>query len=156
MAFSGAVKLGDLNDFIAPSQACVVNLAPKPKLDAVDLQVPAACVIVILASEIQRECSPLQLDTSGHCSAGRHGAVAANPEGSPRVSANTAIWRRCQSQFARLFSLQRLCDFSRDSTPRAPKHRRAAVSSPIRQDCHCINITTVPVLLRSASSAVTF
>jgi hypothetical protein len=26
MAFSGAVKIGDLNDFIAPSQACVVNL----------------------------------------------------------------------------------------------------------------------------------
>lgn len=24
--FSGAVKLGDLNDFIAPSQACVVKL----------------------------------------------------------------------------------------------------------------------------------
>jgi hypothetical protein len=24
--FSGAVKLADLNDFIAPSQACVVNL----------------------------------------------------------------------------------------------------------------------------------
>ncbi|KAL3144424.1 hypothetical protein ABBQ32_004170 [Trebouxia sp. C0010 RCD-2024] len=39
MAFSGAVKLGDLNDFIAPSQACVVNLAPNAKLDAMDLQV---------------------------------------------------------------------------------------------------------------------
>jgi hypothetical protein len=26
MAFSGAVKIGDLNDFIAPSQACVVSL----------------------------------------------------------------------------------------------------------------------------------
>ena len=25
-SFSGAVKLADLNDFIAPSQACVVNL----------------------------------------------------------------------------------------------------------------------------------
>jgi len=25
-AFSGAVKIGDLNDFIAPSQACVVSL----------------------------------------------------------------------------------------------------------------------------------
>jgi hypothetical protein len=25
-AFSGAVKIGDLNDFIAPSQACVVAL----------------------------------------------------------------------------------------------------------------------------------
>jgi hypothetical protein len=24
--FSGVVKLGDLNDFIAPSQACIVNL----------------------------------------------------------------------------------------------------------------------------------
>ncbi len=24
--FSGAVKIGDLNDFIAPSQACVVNI----------------------------------------------------------------------------------------------------------------------------------
>lgn len=39
MVFSGAVKLGDLNDFIAPSQACVVNLAPKSKLDAIELQV---------------------------------------------------------------------------------------------------------------------
>lgn len=25
--FSGAVKIGDLNDFIAPSQACVVSLS---------------------------------------------------------------------------------------------------------------------------------
>ncbi|DBA92266.1 TPA: hypothetical protein ACH3X2_003700 [Trebouxia sp. C0005] len=41
MEFSGAVRLGDLNDFIAPSQACVVNLAPKSKLDAVELQVDA-------------------------------------------------------------------------------------------------------------------
>jgi hypothetical protein len=24
--FSGAVKIGDLNDFIAPSQSCVLNL----------------------------------------------------------------------------------------------------------------------------------
>ncbi len=24
--FSGAIKIGDLNDFIAPSQACVVNI----------------------------------------------------------------------------------------------------------------------------------
>lgn len=29
--FSGAVKIGDLNDFIAPSQACVVSLNGKPK-----------------------------------------------------------------------------------------------------------------------------
>lgn len=27
--FSGAVKLADLNDFIAPSQACVVNINGK-------------------------------------------------------------------------------------------------------------------------------
>lgn len=27
--FSGAVKLADLNDFIAPSQACVVNIHGK-------------------------------------------------------------------------------------------------------------------------------
>ena len=27
--FSGAVKLADLNDFIAPSQACVVNISGK-------------------------------------------------------------------------------------------------------------------------------
>ena len=27
--FSGAVKLADLNDFIAPSQACVVTLSGK-------------------------------------------------------------------------------------------------------------------------------
>jgi hypothetical protein len=25
-SFSGAVRIGDLNDFIAPSQACVVSL----------------------------------------------------------------------------------------------------------------------------------
>lgn len=32
--FSGAVKIGDLNDFIAPSQACIVNVdgsAKKPE-----------------------------------------------------------------------------------------------------------------------------
>lgn len=27
--FSGAVRIGDLNDFIAPSQACVVSLQGK-------------------------------------------------------------------------------------------------------------------------------
>ena len=47
MVFSGAVKLGDLNDFIAPSQACVVNLAPKAKLDAIEVQVSAPGVSVI-------------------------------------------------------------------------------------------------------------
>lgn len=47
MEFSGAVRLGDLNDFIAPSQACVVNLAPKSKLDAVELQVLAPGQLVI-------------------------------------------------------------------------------------------------------------
>ncbi len=30
MAFSGAVRITDLNDFIAPSQACVVALNGKP------------------------------------------------------------------------------------------------------------------------------
>ncbi|PSC72354.1 cytosolic Fe-S cluster assembly factor narfl [Micractinium conductrix] len=45
-AFSGAVKIGDLNDFIAPSQACVVSLeggklgaaAAEPELGTVQLQ----------------------------------------------------------------------------------------------------------------------
>lgn len=53
MAFSGAVKLGDLNDFIAPSQACVVNLAPNSKLGPVDLQVRVACPLLITLSETQ-------------------------------------------------------------------------------------------------------
>ncbi len=47
MVFSGAVKLGDLNDFIGPSQACVVNLAPKTKLDAIEVQVIAPGLLVI-------------------------------------------------------------------------------------------------------------
>ena len=47
MVFSGAVKLGDLNDFIAPSQACAVNLAPKTKLDAIEVQVFAPGLSVI-------------------------------------------------------------------------------------------------------------
>ncbi len=42
--FSGAVKLADLNDFIAPSQACVVNIHGKKegniKLDFDDLDKP--------------------------------------------------------------------------------------------------------------------
>lgn len=45
--FSGAIKIGDLNDFIAPSQACVVSLsgiketdqtAPEPEFGAVQIQ----------------------------------------------------------------------------------------------------------------------
>ena len=32
-AFSGAIKIGDLNDFIAPSQSCVVSLNGN-KIDA--------------------------------------------------------------------------------------------------------------------------
>ena len=40
--FSGAVKLADLNDFIAPSQACVVNINGSGKaqlhLDSSDLE----------------------------------------------------------------------------------------------------------------------
>lgn len=40
MAFSGAVRIGDLNDFIAPSQACVVSLqGSKVSLSAEDAQV---------------------------------------------------------------------------------------------------------------------
>lgn len=38
MSFSGAVKIGDLNDFIAPSQACVVTLEGN-KLSAADPEV---------------------------------------------------------------------------------------------------------------------
>jgi hypothetical protein len=42
--FSGAVKLADLNDFITPSQACVVNIHGKKeggvKLDFDDLSQP--------------------------------------------------------------------------------------------------------------------
>lgn len=33
MGFSGTIKLADLNDFIAPSQACVLNLDGKAKQD---------------------------------------------------------------------------------------------------------------------------
>lgn len=35
MSFSGALKLADVSDFIAPSQACVVNLK-SGKLDLAD------------------------------------------------------------------------------------------------------------------------
>jgi hypothetical protein len=41
MAFSGAVKIGDLNDFIAPSQACVVNLEGGKLATADDAEVRA-------------------------------------------------------------------------------------------------------------------
>lgn len=57
MTFSGAVKLGDLNDFIAPSQACVVNLAPKPNLHAVDLQVNTTHQRVIIAEPQGLACA---------------------------------------------------------------------------------------------------
>lgn len=39
MAFSGAVKIGDLNDFIAPSQACVVSLQGGKLEPAADAEV---------------------------------------------------------------------------------------------------------------------
>ena len=47
--FSGAVKLADLNDFIAPSQACVVNVdgskKAKLQLDSSDFDIrPEVCV----------------------------------------------------------------------------------------------------------------
>lgn len=46
--FSGAVKLADLNDFIAPSQACVVNVDGSKKatlkLDTLDFDIrPEVC-----------------------------------------------------------------------------------------------------------------
>ena len=46
--FSGAVKLADLNDFIAPSQACVVNVDGSKKatlkLDSSDFDIrPEVC-----------------------------------------------------------------------------------------------------------------
>jgi len=42
MAFSSAVKIGDLNDFIAPSQACVVSLQPQkaPTSSVIENQPP--------------------------------------------------------------------------------------------------------------------
>ena len=55
MTFSGAVKLGDLNDFIALSQACVVNLGPKPRVGAVDLQVHGVASVLISCA-IHRFC----------------------------------------------------------------------------------------------------
>ena len=39
MAFSGAVKIGDLNDFIAPSQACGVSLQGGKLEPAADAEV---------------------------------------------------------------------------------------------------------------------
>lgn len=47
--FSGAVKLADLNDFIAPSQACVVNVdgskKAKLQLDSSDFDIkPEVCL----------------------------------------------------------------------------------------------------------------
>lgn len=41
-AFSGAVKIGDLNDFIAPSQACVVSLEGGKLAAAADAEVGCA------------------------------------------------------------------------------------------------------------------
>ena len=56
--FSGAIKLADLNDFIAPSQACVVKLEDlKDKPLPQDLQVlivltipslPSPCGLVVV------------------------------------------------------------------------------------------------------------
>ena len=40
--FSGAVKIGDLNDFIAPSQACVVSLEGGKLAAAADAEVRRA------------------------------------------------------------------------------------------------------------------
>ncbi len=53
--FSGAVKLADLNDFIAPSQACVVNVDGSKKatvkLDTSDFDIrPEVCRAYCLPS----------------------------------------------------------------------------------------------------------
>jgi hypothetical protein len=36
--FSPALRIGDLNDFIAPSQACIVSLNGKKKPDKVEVE----------------------------------------------------------------------------------------------------------------------
>ncbi len=51
--FSGAVKIGDLNDFIAPSQACVVALNGSKQV-AQDKQAPAATQQVHAEAQYQR------------------------------------------------------------------------------------------------------
>lgn len=78
MAFSGAVKLGDLNDFIAPSQACVVNLAPNAKLDAMDLQVRKFRLLLITLPRTELGVCLHRVSALAGC-AGGHGAAAANP-----------------------------------------------------------------------------
>ncbi len=55
--FSGAVKLADLNDFIAPSQACVVNVDGSKKaalkLDSSDFDIrPEVCKACWLPSAL--------------------------------------------------------------------------------------------------------
>jgi len=42
-SFSGAIRIGDLNDFIAPSQACVVSLNGN-KLETKDEQEVGPCM----------------------------------------------------------------------------------------------------------------
>ena len=44
--FSGAVKISDLNDFIAPSQACVVSLTGQPVVSVcVAVRFCGVCVV---------------------------------------------------------------------------------------------------------------
>ena len=63
--FSGAIKLGDLSDFIAPSQACVVKLdGSKVVLGTADLgevSLPRCCFQLLLrVLRAERQSAGLQ------------------------------------------------------------------------------------------------
>ena len=86
MAFSGAIKLGDLNDFIAPSQACVVNLKGQ---ETAKIQAAPAEVGVGLCKPSWACCS----FTGNHCLAfaamHQQGIM---PHSCYQGSASSALW----------------------------------------------------------------
>jgi hypothetical protein len=58
-AFSTAVKLGDLNDFIAPAQACVVSLQgqkPATKAEEALLKVMLSLIFEFLTLCMRMRC----------------------------------------------------------------------------------------------------
>ena len=91
--FSGAIKIGDISDFIAPAQACVVGLgaAPSgaPKLDAASMvdgdgdgacaHHPAASLSIAAFSPLS-EASMRAPAAALHALASAHGTFAAGKQ----------------------------------------------------------------------------
>ena len=111
MGFSGAVKIGDVNDFIAPSQACVVALDGN-KISSADAAAEVGftgigdLVLFLIRSDNILPALPIYLIVSTHLHLTRHvraaglsAAAAARLDGPLLAGAPGAVTgRACSHQ----------------------------------------------------------